>query len=346
MTGDYLWDRTGWPDPEIVRLERVLGTLRYQPGPSASWGSVTAPASAARKTPPLSFLGTLVATAAAVVALVVVSWHQSTVPVPSLAVTRLDGTPTIARQPMAERSQLLTGRRLDTDASSRAIVDITNVGRIEVKPDTTLGLLSTKPGDHRLQLSRGTLQAVIWAPPGQVSVKTPSSTAVDLGCIYSMSVDDAGVGIVRVALGWVGFEWRGRESFIPAGAACVTRPGLGPGTPYNEDTSDAFRTALTMLDLRTATASARSGALDLVLREARPEDAFTLWHLLTRVDLDRRDRVYDRLASFVPPPAGVTRDGVRAGKREMLDQWWNALDLGTAAWWRIWMQQWRDNPAR
>ena len=31
MNDDYLWDKTGEPDPEIERLERVLGRLRYQP---------------------------------------------------------------------------------------------------------------------------------------------------------------------------------------------------------------------------------------------------------------------------------------------------------------------------
>lgn len=30
---DYLWDKTGEPDPEIQQLEQVLGTLRYQPRP-------------------------------------------------------------------------------------------------------------------------------------------------------------------------------------------------------------------------------------------------------------------------------------------------------------------------
>lgn len=30
---DYLWDRTGEPDPEIQQLEEILGTLRYQPRP-------------------------------------------------------------------------------------------------------------------------------------------------------------------------------------------------------------------------------------------------------------------------------------------------------------------------
>src|SRR5436190_9286975 len=28
---DYLWDKTGEPDPEIQQLEQVLGSLRYQP---------------------------------------------------------------------------------------------------------------------------------------------------------------------------------------------------------------------------------------------------------------------------------------------------------------------------
>lgn len=33
MNDDYLWDRTGEPDPKIQQLEQVLGSLRYQPRP-------------------------------------------------------------------------------------------------------------------------------------------------------------------------------------------------------------------------------------------------------------------------------------------------------------------------
>jgi hypothetical protein len=33
IDGDYLWDRSGEPDPEIQQLEETLGTLRYQPRP-------------------------------------------------------------------------------------------------------------------------------------------------------------------------------------------------------------------------------------------------------------------------------------------------------------------------
>ena len=186
------------------------------------------------------------------------------------------------------------------------------------------------------------MHAVIWSPPGEFAVTTPTSTAVDLGCIYKMTVDEDGTGFLEVAAGWVGFTWKGRESFIPAGAVCLTRPGLGPGTPHYGDTSPAFRAALATIDAGAAAAEARARALTLVLDEARRQDVLTLWHLLTRVAPEDRDRVYDRLAAFVPPPAGVTRDGIRAGARPMLDAWWDALDLGTSAWWRVWIQQWRD----
>jgi LysM repeat protein len=33
MNDDYLWNKTGQPDPEIQQLEEILGTLRYQPKP-------------------------------------------------------------------------------------------------------------------------------------------------------------------------------------------------------------------------------------------------------------------------------------------------------------------------
>ncbi len=35
VAADYLWDQTGEPDPELKELERVMGSLGYQPRPLA-----------------------------------------------------------------------------------------------------------------------------------------------------------------------------------------------------------------------------------------------------------------------------------------------------------------------
>ena len=99
------------------------------------------------------------------------------------------------------------------------------IGRLDVDPGTRLRLVESREGAHRLALARGRVHALIWAPPGQFVVDTPSSRAVNLGCAYTLDVSRDGRGSIEVSAGWVAFEHDGRESFIPAGARCETRPG-------------------------------------------------------------------------------------------------------------------------
>ena len=66
-------------------------------------------------------------------------------------------------------------------------------------------------------------------------------------------------------------------------------------------------------------------AIKVVLTQARSRDTLTLWHLLSRVDGAQREQVFDRMASFSPPPDEVTRDGVLRLDEQMLEDWWDAL---------------------
>jgi len=145
---------------------------------------------------------------------------------------------------------------------------------------------------------------------------------------------------VRTSLGWVGFKLNGHESFIPAGAACATRPKIGPGSPYFADASAEFRSALTRFDFEDSTPQQRADDVSIVLREARQRDALTLWHLLVRVDEGQRVLVYHRLSKLAPPPAGVTQDGILRLDQPMLDLWWNELGFDDISVWRHWERSW------
>jgi hypothetical protein len=215
---------------------------------------------------------------------------------------------------------------------------------VEVDPGSRLRLVTNGPGRKRLSLERGTIHAVIWAPPGEFVVDTPSAVAVDLGCVYTLHVDDSGAGLLHTTMGWVGFKLNGHESFIPAGAICQTRPKVGPGTPYFEDASASFRDALSKFDFTATTPLERNALLGILLADSRKEDALTLWHLLSRVGDADRPRVYDRLASLAPPPAGVTRDGILRLDRPMLDAWWNSLGFGDIYLWRTYERDWAQHP--
>jgi len=262
-------------------------------------------------------------------------------------VERIAGSPQVESNTFgksAGAAKLGVGQTLVTDSRSKANISIADIGTVNVEPNTRLRLVAGGNGHNRLALDRGTIHAFIWALPGEFTVDTPSAIAVDLGCSYTLQVDDSGAGILRTKLGWVGFKLDGHEAFIPAGAVCATRPKVGPGTPYFEDASESFRDALSKFDFAADAPEERSAELSKILAEARQRDALTVWHLLARVDESQRGPVYDRLATLVPPPSGVSRDGIQRLDQKMLDLWWNQLGLGDVSLWRTWERSW--SPAR
>lgn len=213
--------------------------------------------------------------------------------------------------------RMASGEWVETEDGSQARIIVGDLGTVDVAPGTRVRLGDVRDSEYRMSLARGTISAEIVAPPRLFIVDTPASTVVDLGCAYTVTVGDDGAGQLRMTSGWAALEFKGRESLVPAGAICRTRPGMGPGTPYFEDAPAVLKQAVD--DFDRSTRGAR--ALDIIIREARIRDTLTLWHLLSRVDEADRARVYDRIAAFEPPPAGVTRNQILALDADALREW-------------------------
>lgn len=239
----------------------------------------------------------------------------------------VEGSPCIDTSPVAGTGKVGGGQWIETDGRSRARIRVGAIGEVDVGPNSRVGVLETGTTDHRLSLSRGTMHAVIWAPPRVFFVETPSATAIDLGCAYSLAVNDSGTGLLRVTAGYVALEHGGREAIVPAGALCETRPRIGPGTPFSFDASPALLVALEQFDFGDGNAD----ALGRILAAARVEDGITLWHLLGRTTGESRANVFEALARLVPPPPGVTREGILRGETRMLDLWSDEMGLGMSA---------------
>ncbi len=315
MNEEYLWDRTGEPDPEIVRLEKLLGPLRHsgeavpprQPRPHKSprksaiawWLAAAAVLAAAIPAVPLLFRGPLT------------SWR------------------------LPDGRCIRAGQTIVTGASQPAKIHSSDTGEVTIDPGSLLRLLASTAREQRFDLRRGAIHAFIWAPPGRFVVDTPSSKTIDLGCRYTLRVLNNGTGLLTVELGWVAFERDKIESFIPAGAACVTRPDREPGTPYFTDASPALINALSSFD-----SSRDPAALASAIAASRRRDALSLWHLMIRTHGAQRAQVYDRFASLVTLPPQITRQAILDGDDKAMDAAWNALDLGKTDWWRQWKSRW------
>jgi hypothetical protein len=300
MSDEYLWDRTGPPDPEIARLETVLAGYRY---------------SAPSKRPRLRARALLAAAACVfLVASATLLLHRK-----PASEWRMSGKP------------VAVGQTIET-SSAGAKLEAEFVGEVKLDPNSRLQVLAATAGNQRLALRRGTMHALIWAPPSRFVVDTPSAKTIDLGCSYTLSVLPDDSGILTVQSGWVALQAGPIESFIPAGAACRTRPRRGPGLPYFDDAPAVLRDAVTKFD-----ATGDHEGLNIIISNARRRDALTLWHLVIRTSGADRDLVVQKLGDLIP---GINSSGLRSGDSRAVDQAWNLLGLGATDWWRMWKRDW------
>jgi ferric-dicitrate binding protein FerR (iron transport regulator) len=324
MNDEYLWDGSGSPEAEVERLEKLLGRFRATAASEFEFpAAATSPMRRGSRWP-----GWWRAAAVFVLLLGGILLMRSVTGRAAWTIAGLEGAPQIDGR-AAERSEVWKiGQRLETDTASRVKLQVDGLGELEVGPNARLELLQASATQQQIRLVRGTIRATVTAPPYVFLVRTPGAYAMDMGCAYTLQVTDAGVSILRVTVGWVDLQHGFRQSLVPAGAAAESRPGIGPGAPYFEDSSERFREALETVNFDVENSQARTEALTVLLADARPRDAFTLLNLFRRVDAEDRGRLYDRLAVLLPPPASVTRQNAVDG--DDMSAWWDKLGLGPA----------------
>ena len=132
MEDDYLWDPSGTPDPEVQRLEALLGRLRSVP-----------PLPQLPETPvrwwSLRYLTPMLAAAAAIIVMIGVAW-KTTRGSASWEVASMAGQPRIGSTALAGNGRIAVGQMLVTDASSRARMNVSTIGEVTIDGDSRVRL--------------------------------------------------------------------------------------------------------------------------------------------------------------------------------------------------------------
>ena len=253
-------------------------------------------------------------------------YHSQPTPA-SWSVDNLAGLPVIGSEELPGHGKIEPGEWLQTDAVSRARLNIGTFGEVDVQPNSKIKLIEARQNEYRILLKEGRIHAVIWDSPRLFIVETPSATAIDLGCIYTLEVNKDGSGLLKVISGCVALQSVGSKSLIPADAICKTEKGFGAGIPYFNDATDEFKAALNDFDL----GKEKNSALSILINKSRKKDALSLWHLLSRVENNEREKTFGRLADLVEIPAGVTSEGIINGNKEMMGVLWESLGYGSSS---------------
>ena len=135
MSDDYLWDRSGPPDPEVARLEALLRPFGQQePAPAPPVSLEPRVTESSRPAHIRSRRVWVPFAAAAMVAMVIGGrWlvNRSRPTTSSWEITRLEGAPTIASQQIGDRSRLPVGEWLETNDQAKASISVATIGRVE-----------------------------------------------------------------------------------------------------------------------------------------------------------------------------------------------------------------------
>lgn len=313
---DYLWDRRGPVDPDVARLEQLLSPLAHH-----------APLDELRLRRRRRMAPWLLAGVAIAAAAIAVVWWRWPTDREASGVTETYacgaaasgfafealGGPVACGGTATPGGILPVGPVLDTRTSEAELV-IADIGRARLGPETRVRLERTSAERHQLFLERGRMHAKVNAPPRIFAVTTPGASVVDLGCEYTIEIDERGAGSIAVQTGKVEIEGSGGPLVVlPAGTGARLLPGRRAGLPLVSDAPSALVDAVRAFD------DAAPGATARVLAAARAEDAFTVANLAMFVRDDRRS-VLEKLAQLSPPPTGVTVESALADPQH-LAQW-------------------------
>ncbi|MDP3502043.1 MAG: FecR family protein [Myxococcales bacterium] len=281
-----------------------LKQLKYQPQPGR-WERLASQPPKRRSRPVLIVGGLL---AAALVAAGVFVGSRPSISLPTEIVSN-----------GVRRLTALTPKWLELGEGESATVTIADIGTVTVDEGSRVRLKQTGPTQHRLELQRGTLHALVTAPPRLFVVDTPTASAIDLGCAYTLEVTDAGSRLT-VTSGLVSLAGKGREVTVLAGMRAMSAPNRRPTTPVSLDASAALVDAIDRFD-RVADTT----ALDAAVLLARPQDAATLWHLLPVAPPAQRAALIAQLTAFVAPPVGWSDAAAVDASSPLMQAWWVAI---------------------
>lgn len=340
---DYLWDRKGPADPEIARLERLLGIYAHAAAPRRP---LRAPPSLARhdaSRPRRRWrAGFAVAAVLTLCAVGARTWYQQRLLWDAgrpWQVVSQQGELRIGGRTADASAVLGTTGLLETGNAAMVRLRAAGIGEVAIGEGSRVRLVETRTGRHRMQLQQGSLWARVWAPPGQFWVGVPGAEVIDMGCEFLLQVDADGNGTLRVRSGWVQVDNYRREVLVPQGARVRLDGSGAAGTPYADDASAAFVAALDAIDARTGKVDARGDEVGRLIAATRSQDAISLLVLLQDYPELAEGPLFDRLAQLLPSSRQPTRETWRADRMSVLNAWWDALPYPRV---KRWWMQWPD----
>ncbi|MEO8663920.1 MAG: zf-HC2 domain-containing protein [Ignavibacteria bacterium] len=238
-------------------------------------------------------------------------------------VSNLQGTPLIGDLQMSSNDSIKEGQWIQTNYDSRAELLVADLGKVIIEPNSKVIFVKGVDGNNRILVEYGTINTNMNSLPETFYVEMPSAVASDRGGAYTLTIDSTGDGLVYVRSGKIEVQSPNTAVIIPAGNLVMTRKDFGVGTPFNENSSVKFKSALYNLDF----GKCEGACVNSLLNNAKISDAISLVNLIPKVENEYKDDFYTKVANFVTPPKNVHRDSIPFMNEEDINEWVDKIQI-------------------
>ena len=215
------------------------------------------------------------------------------------------GTLQINNKLITGNAKLNIGDKVQTNDTSEAMLELPNVGTIEILENTKLERLNER---YTAKLLRGKIIINTDGAREFLSIKTSraSINEFNLGANYILESDGEGFLKIEIIDGWLQVSFRKSEIIFPQQYILKIFKGAGAGLPYHRSSTFEF---ISLLE-KYVFGGQSDITLLMIIESSTAKDAITLWNLLRIVKPEQRQAVYDKLYELFPHSNEIDRKDI------------------------------------
>jgi RNA polymerase sigma-70 factor (ECF subfamily) len=215
------------------------------------------------------------------------------------------GTLQINNKFITGNTKINIGDKVLTNDTSQAILELPNVGTIEVLENTKLERLNDR---YSAKLFSGKIIINTDGAKEFLSIKTSraSINEFNLGSNYILESDGDGYVKIEIIDGWLQVSFRKTEIIVPHEYILKIFKGAGAGLPFHKSSPFEF---ISLLE-KYVFGRQSDVTLNMIIESSSEKDAITLWNLLRIARPEQRQVVYDKLYELFPHSDEIDREDI------------------------------------
>ncbi len=231
------------------------------------------------------------------------------------------GTPQLNDKIITRTRDINIGDIIQTNDTSKATIEMPDVGTIEILESTTIERLG---GSYSAKLVSGKIIVNTDGAKEFLHIEISQSiiNEFNLGSKYILQTDGSGNSTIELIDGWLQLISGETEFIFPGEYNLKILKGAGAGLPFHTSSTSGF------INLLEEYIFGRKSDkyLNMIIESSSAKDGITLWNLFRIVKHGQRQVVYDKLYELFPHPDEINKEDILTLDEDMLYVWLEEIE--------------------